>query len=176
MSKARLNNKQEKRKIIMHQSISSSQWEQYRNMIDTTILTVPKFSINSTMNVKWHNLKQLIRAAADSYFPTKYVSNKHREKLPPYLATMKYHLAYLSSSHSLFSIHTINNSPHKITQNWSEHYRRIHDIVKLYNLPIPEPPITRYLAPHNTLSDTILLLRTIKSHISTINLLLSSRL
>src|SRR5437016_9259286 len=63
MSKARLNNKQEKRKIIMHQSISSSQWEQYRNMIDTTLLTVPKFSINSAMNVKWHNLKQLIRAA-----------------------------------------------------------------------------------------------------------------
>src|SRR6266487_346957 len=57
LSKARLRQKQESRRIILHHTITPNLWDQFRLKIDNSINSDAKFSINSSLNVKWLNLK-----------------------------------------------------------------------------------------------------------------------
>src|SRR5205823_13397372 len=98
-----LKQKHESRRIVLHHSITVNQWDLFRLKIDSILATNPKFSVNFSMNVKWLNLKQLIRDTALEIFPKKLVSNTHCSQLPSHLSLMKHHLAYLSASYACFS-------------------------------------------------------------------------
>src|SRR6266498_2663593 len=176
LSKARLKQKQESRRIVLHHSITINQWDQFRLKVDNTLMTNPKFSINSSMNVKWLNLKQLIRDTALEIFPKKLVSNTHRSQLPNHLSLMKHHLAYLSASYACFNEYIIRYDPSKITLHWFDRYNKLSHIITHYRLQDPNFSLTRYFPPSLSNLDTTILLKSTKQCIAHTKRMLAKRL
>src|SRR6266498_139705 len=176
LSKARLKQKHESRRIVLHQSITINQWDQFRLRIDDILKTSPKFSINSSMNVKWLNLKQLIRDTALKLFPKKPVSNTHHSQLPNHLSLMKHHLAYLSASYACFSEYIIRYDPSKITLHWSDRFNKLSHIISHYRLQDPNFSLVRYFPPSSSTLDTTILLKSTKQCIAHTKRILAKRL
>src|SRR6266498_1225387 len=125
------------------------------------------------MNVKWLNLKQLIRDTALELFPKKLVSNTHRSQLPNHLSLMKHHLAYLSASYACFSEYVIRFNPSKVTLHWSDRYNKLSHIIAYYRLQDPNFSLTRYFPPSLSKLDTTILLKSTKQCIAHTKRLLS---
>src|SRR6266498_5742275 len=128
------------------------------------------------MNVKWLNLKQLIRDTALELFPKKLVSNTHRSQLPNHLSLMKHHLAYLSASYACFSEYIIRHEPSKITLHWSDRYNKLTHIISNYRLQTPNFSLTRYFPPSSSSLDITIMLKSTKQCIAHTKRMLAKRL
>src|SRR5438034_6330184 len=74
IANARLKQKQEKRKIILYQNITSQQWETYQIKIEYLFRSL-ELDTTLDINTRWLRFKNILSITAFDIFPVKKVSN-----------------------------------------------------------------------------------------------------